>query len=224
MRTTLTSLIIFVCLHFSCGQIGTSEQDADTVHTDSINLIHFDTLITVNAHGHVEIEFRENDTVTQHLVYILPDYDTAYYPDGCIKAVLLHGCQDRQGFEEKYFKYDHDGILRLKYTEYHHDVMGGSRGNYEMYDTTGKLIREEYHKDYMPEDAIGHLDLCGVVSTKYYDPNGRVDSITHGDYHYEGGMYCPCGDWQYFDTTGKLLRTVKYKKCGDGKTDCLEAF
>lgn len=191
--------------------------NSDTILTDSLNSIRYDTIITVDAYGRVEIIFRKNDTVIQHLVYHNPNYDTTFYPDGCVYLIVE---RDHDEYEEKYYLYDHEHILREETTIYVFDGMGGTEAKRLYYDTTGKLIREEYNLDYLPDGAQTTLDLCGTVTTSTYFPNGNVDSIYSKDLHYEGLRYCPCGDWKYYDTAGQLLRTVKYKKCGDGETDC----
>ncbi len=216
-RLLFTAIIVAV---FSCGDSRNSP--ADSFSVDSVNVVatpkvHYDTIFSFSVYGDAEIQLYRNDTLVRSLDYNKADADTTFYGDGCIETITKRGFRD---YEEKYYVYDHDKLLRREYTLYDHDGLGGTDGLEVIYDSLGRLLIETYNKDYLPDDTHGHLKICGTVTTKYYYPNGKLDSVTQADVHYEGLGYCPCGTWKYYDTIGKLIRTVKYKKCGDGKTDC----
>lgn len=218
-----TLIPAFTFLLLSCGSEGASSPDSvnrNPAAIDSSSADRYDTSITISRYGGVEIVIRKNDTLFEKLKYNDPDYDTTFYSDGGVKEIAIKRIYATH--REQYFRYDHDDILRYKYTLYSLDGMGGSEAERLFYDTTGLLITKEINRDYMPVDAQGHLDICGVVTTTTYYSNGQPQSIEITDHHYEGLTWCPCGTWEYFDSAGRVIRTERYKKCGDGKTDCVE--
>lgn len=202
-----------------CGNNAVNS-DSDSIPIKDSAIVVYDTSYHIDGNHTLMMEIRRNDSLTSRSVY-RNESDTLYYSDGCIKEVDLGHTED---FERMYFLYGHDKILRFKYTSYSRDGMGGEVADRWYYDTTGILIRQEYNKDYMPPDAEGHLDVCGVITTTEYFPNGKVKSIKKTDNHYEGGYYCPCGSWEYFDSGGAIIRKENYQKCGEGNTDCEEMF
>lgn len=226
MRIVQFSGLVSLLLLSSCGTPGVDRySSADTMEKDSVvKDPHplYDTIVKWDKYGNFSREFRRNDTLLKRVVYENPSSDTEYYPDGCIQFIEDFGRQGDQ-YQSTYKYYYHKHVLASDARIYSTDGMGGSVQGVDFYDSaTGRRTESRYNKDYMPADARDHLDLCGSIYTTRYWPNGRDSSVESVDYHYEGLMYCPCGTWEYYDSTGKKIRTQKFKKCGDGETDCAD--
>lgn len=217
-RIFIASVFLFFTVFTACGSSETETAMTDSVDTAVITGNRYDTVFSYSPSPHMQVY--RNDTLIESMTF-KDETDTTFYPDGCVHEITIRNERD---FEEFYQRFDHDHVLRFTYTCYSHDGMGGTVANREMYDTTGVRTESEYNKDYMPDDAQGHLDVCGVVTTTAYYRNGYTKSIERRDHHYEGGYYCPCGDWEYRDSLGNVTKREHYKKCGDGKTNCVDVF
>lgn len=215
-------LFVFFCsgMLLSCEGNNTAETSDTVLEADSTDHIRAnDTIFTFDG-DQIRMSVFHNDTLMVTSSFVA-DADTIFYGDGCVREISLNNSVD---YEVRWLKYDHDNILRARYTQYRHDGMGGTEASRETFDTTGRKTESEYNKDYFPDDGQGHLDVCGVVTTTKYYSNGTIQSVERRDHHYEGGYYCPCGEWEYRDSLGNITNREQYKKCGDGKTNCVDVF
>lgn len=142
--------------------------------------------------------------------------DTQFRADSGFESIHVHRLSEQT---EMFVLYYPNGVVQREDRTYHYDGMGGTSSEDKYYDTLGIIDSSFSIQSYMPADATGHLDVCGVITSKYFT-NGKLSKVAMYDVHYEGGNRCPCGTWEYYDGNGELLKKEVFKKCGDGKTDC----
>lgn len=183
---------------------------------------YYDTVIRTDFLGLIHMELYHDGRLLDQQIFGQPAHDTTYYTDGCVESVTDRPSAPSD-YEETYKHYYHKHILKSEGKVYFFDGLGGSKRKVNDYDSTaGKMTSTWENNDYLPAGGRSGLDNCSIITTTTYFPNGKPDSITSVDYKYEGVSYCPCGTWEYYDSTGKLLHIKKFKKCGDGETDCVQ--
>ncbi len=206
--------LLLLALIVACGDDGESQM-IDTTTTSELRKDSIDTLYRFDGYQRIILEIRKHGQLVSTREFRISEekrFDS--------NSALEWSHEYLRGNEQENYKsYYPNGKVSQNHYVYSRDAMGGTQGERIYYDSIGNLDSVLTNVDYIPEGATGHLDICGTVTSRYY-VHGILQRVTRYDIKYEALSQCPCGSWEYYDSTGKLLRTEKYKTCGDGKTDC----
>lgn len=76
-------------------------------------------------------------------------------------------------------------------------------GTWNTYDPNGKLLESIYYHN-------GTITQAYILKKKYH-PNGKIKSVEKFNNYelYESEIHA-IGTWQYFDATGKLIKTITH--------------
>ncbi|MFZ6010543.1 MAG: hypothetical protein ACOYXT_09360 [Bacteroidota bacterium] len=109
-----------------------------------------------------------------------------------------------------------NGILKHEWEET--QMNGGLAVSYEQfYDSIGHLTQK---KEYRYSDGTTYDETHVVMkSTDYYSGGGI--KVRRSEEYFMMGEKCPCGIWEYFDESGKLIKQEKKGNCEDFDLNCL---
>jgi hypothetical protein len=199
----------------SCGQ--TNNPSAPDSVSDTVLMRTPDAMDTTFRYEnyHILMDIRKGDSLVSSTIY-WEAFDTLFHPDGRVVSVKENPFNSSY---EDYTEHYMNGKVKSEWRFFDADGSGGTSAETRYYDTAGTLDYIMSNEDYFPPDAEGHLDLCGVVTYKYFQ-DGNLQLIKQYDERYAAGYSCPCGTWLYFDADGHLIKKDPYRKCGAGNVDC----